>query len=110
MDDLLEHPRIAAATMAFYRDAGVADAALASLTGRDAAGRPRRGTTPQGERNLRGLIAVQSMLLDGYTPASAALWLRTPCTCGRAPRAVLDEALPGCVGTVLALAYDRMGS
>lgn len=61
---------------------------------------------------IRGLAAMQSMLLSGYTPKGASAWMRHPCRTlsGRSPREVLNSGDPAAIAMVLRAAVARMST
>lgn len=68
--------------------------------------------TPEIRRRIDAIAATQSLLLSGYTPDTAARWMRDqPITSdGRTSAAVLRECSPDALGIVLHAAYARMSS
>lgn len=64
------------------------------------------------QRAIRGLVAIQSLLLSGYSPAGAGAWMKSPCPqiSGRIPCDVFASGDPAAIAIVLRAAYDRMAS
>jgi len=72
-----------------------------------------RGETPRSARSgVDAFVAIQSLLLSGYTPDGAVEWMNTasPNLDGASPRSVLMRDEGRSVATVLRAAYDRMSS
>lgn len=119
MGTILGHRDTAKLTIAFLSDrvgmTGSAIAKLLALTPNDVValsdGHPIE-ISPEAERSIRGLAVIQSMLLTGYTPESAAAWMRQPCRSlsGMSPREVLNSGETHAIGTVLNAAVDRMST
>lgn len=69
-------------------------------------------TRPETAKAMRGIMAIQSLLLSGYTPLGAASWFNEPSRDmgGRAPSETLVSGDPAAIATVLRSAYDRIAS
>lgn len=114
----LDRPRIDQLAVAFMVDrVGVDHDTMADLLGVDLAQlvdilEGREATRRQAGSGVDGLMAIQSLLLSGYTPDGAVLWMNTPTARldGNAPLSVLMRGKPESISIVLKAAYDRMSS
>ena len=114
----LDRPRIDQLAVAFMVDrVGVDHDTMADLLGVDLAQlvdilEGREATRHQARSGVDGLMAIQSLLLSGYTPDGAVLWMNTPTARldGDAPLSVLMRGKPESISIVLKAAYDRMSS
>lgn len=72
-----------------------------------------RGTTSdEARRQMRAVVAAQSLLLSAYTPDGMQRWFETPCPelNGRSPLVRMGDGDPTANGDILAAAYARISS
>lgn len=116
MDRPSSDPRNVSLALAFLRDrVGMETSEIAEAVGaphelvRDAASGRNVPWTEDQRHAVDAIVATQSLLLDGYTPDSAAAWLNAPSDdlSGRVPSSEMTD--PAGTLSVLRAAAARMG-
>ena len=72
-----------------------------------------KGTqTPAAQKAVRGLVAIQSLLLSGYSVHGARAWFETanPLLSARSPINVLKSGDTAAIALVLRAAFERMAT